>query len=429
MRSQPTIECEAPLSSQYEMGHRAPATRSLNKVTLRRAWLTIHRWLGLTVGLLFVFLGLTGSLLVFDHAIDEWLNPELLLTEGAGAKHPLRELVARAEAAYRGEPSHPVAVSAPRVWRGVWTVWFQSGSEEVPAFTGVYVDPSTARVTGQRVWGEDLMSIIYKLHYTLLAGKTGETIVGLTGLVLLISVCSGVYLWWPLWKSGWAAAIAVRRGRRFNYDLHKTMGILSAPVLVVITFTGVYLVFPEWIKPAVTVFSDETAPIVGLKSASQRGQPITLEQAIEIALGQFPDATFCHFHPPQGDDGAYEVAVRQPREVQQSFGATQVWIDQYTGSILAVRDTKDLTSADAFFAWQFPLHNGEAFGLLGRWIVFFAGLTPAGLYITGFIVWWRKRQSRRRQQRAKSIRLEPRQSVAEVAVPSDTVDSVLEEVV
>ena len=429
MRNQPTIDCEDPLVPlrQRPKRRRTAYDASLSKAQLRRWWLMVHRWLGLAVGLLFVFLGLTGSLLVFDHAIDEWLNPELLMTQGEGARRPLRELVARAEAAYAGEGSHhPVAVSAPRVPRGVWTVWFQSGSVEAPGFTGVYVDPITARVTGQRLWGEDLMSTIYRLHYTLLAGKTGEMIVGFTGLVLLISVCSGVYLWWPLWKSGWRAAFAIRRGRRFNYDLHKTVGIVAAPLLAVIAFSGVYLVFPEWVKPAVTMFSAETPPLLGLTSATRTGQAIAPEQAIEIALAQFPDARFCHFHPPQGDEGAYEVAVRQPHEAQQSFGATQVWIDQYTGSILAVRDTKDHTGADAFFAWQFPLHNGEAFGLAGRWIVFVAGLTPAVLYVTGFIVWWRKRKSRRRQQRNKTTDV-VRHDVSPLA--SDFPDSQLQEVV
>ncbi|MEX2138235.1 MAG: PepSY-associated TM helix domain-containing protein [Pirellulales bacterium] len=430
MHDELTIDIEpAPSPLPLSPKRDGAAARWLNKAQLRRSWLAVHRWLGLTVGLLFVFLGLTGSLLVFDHAIDEWLNPELLLTKGTGSRRPLVEVIDQARRAYSGSSRHPTAVSAPRVPNGVWKVWFQSGSEEAPTVTGVYVDPTTAQVRGQRVWGEDLMSIIYKLHYTLLAGKSGETIVGLTGLVLLVSVCSGVYLWWPLWTCGWAAAFAIRRGRRFNYDLHKTLGIVAAPLLAVIAFTGVYLVFPEWVKPAVTMLSADTPPLLNLKSATQTGQPITPEQAIDIAMAQFPDARFCHFHPPQGDDGAYEVAVRQPHEVQQSFGATQVWIDQYTGSILAIRDTNDYTGADAFFAWQFPLHNGEAFGLVGRWIVFFAGLTPAVLYITGFIVWWRKRRSRRRQRRGNATGLTRRELLRRNLVPSHSPDSRLQEVV
>jgi uncharacterized iron-regulated membrane protein len=380
----------------------APVTGDSGTATkprFRKLWLKVHRWLGLTAGLLFVLLGLTGSLLVFDHAIDEWLNPELLLTEGAGQRCSLREVVARAEDAYPGNPSRAAAISSPRVRNGVWTAWFQSGTEEAPKWTAVYVDPYSGEITGQRVWGEDLVSLIYKLHYTLLGGNLGKKIVGIAGLVLMVSICSGVYLWWPLWKSGWRAGFAIRRGKRLNYDLHKTVGIFSTVVLLVIAFTGVYMIFPEWIKPVVTVFSPETNPPEELKStASQTAQSITPDQAVAIANSRFPAASFCHFHPPEGTDGVYEVALRQPGEVQRSFGRTQVWIDQRTGTILAVRNPDDSTAADTFFAWQFPLHNGEAFGLVGRWVVFLSGLTPAVLYATGLFLWWRRGGSRRRQQ-------------------------------
>ncbi|MGH7201474.1 MAG: PepSY domain-containing protein, partial [Planctomycetaceae bacterium] len=65
---------------------------------------------------------------------------------------------------------------------------------------------------------------------------------------------------------------------------------------------------------------------------------------------------------------------------------------------------------------QFPLHNGEAFGLAGRWIVFFSGLTPAVLYVTGVTIWWRRRRSRRRQrQTARSDR--PRQRTPSAGAP------------
>lgn len=395
------------------------------KARLRKTWLTVHRWVGLTVGLLFVLLGLTGSLLVFDHAIDEWLNPDLLLTAGSGTPRPLADAIAAAEKAYEGQPKQAIALSSPRVKNGVYTVWFQGGTKESPTFSLVYVDPYTGRVTGQRVWGNDLMSWIYKLHYTLHGGDWGETVVGLSGVVLMLSICSGVYLWWPLWKSGWRAAFAIRRGSRFHFDLHKTVGIVSALVLLLIAFSGVYMVFPEWVKPVVTIFSQETLPPTDLRSQGSAKEPILPpEQAIAIAQELFPAATFCHFHPPHEPDNVYEVTFRQPGEVQRSFGRTQVWVDARTGDVLSVRTPNEFTTADTFIAWQFPLHNGEAFGLVGRWIVFCAGFTPAILYVTGLLVWWRKRRSHRRQlelrdradENAAAMRPQPRPEMVREAV-------------
>lgn len=367
---------------------------------LRKLWLVVHRWLGLTAGLLMVLLGLTGSLLVFDHAIDERINPSLLLTDGTGTRTSLSDVTENAEAAFAEAhpqlPATAAAVSSPRVANGVWTAWFQTGTVEEPLWTMVFVDPYSGVVTGQRVWGENLMGIVYRLHYTLLGGDAGAVVVGIGGILLMVSVVSGVWLWWPLWMNSWRAAFVVRRGRRFLYDLHKVVGLTSSALLIVVSFTGVYMTFPEWIKPAVLLFSEETKHIEGLTSApGEVERLITAEDAIAIAQRLFPSAKFDHFHPPQTQDGVYEIGLRQPGEVQTSFGATQVYVDCFTGSVLAIRDPKTLTAADHFFAWQFPLHNGEAFGLPGRLAVFASGFTPALLYVTGVLLWWRRRSSKR----------------------------------
>ncbi|MHB8902346.1 MAG: PepSY-associated TM helix domain-containing protein [Thermoguttaceae bacterium] len=361
----------------------------------------MHRWLGLSAGLLFALLGLTGSLLVFDHAIDEWLHPGLLLCENVGVPHSPSEIVLAAERAYLQHPAPTHSVVAPRVPGGVWSVWFRSSTEGGPRWTQVCVDPYTARVTGQRRWGDDLMSWIYGLHFALHGGKIGKTIVGIAGLLSVISVGTGVLLWWPLWKTGWRAAFAIRRGYRFSYDLHKTSGIIASPVFVVVALTGVYMVFPEYVKPLVTSISRETLPPAQLASVPDgESHPLKPEEAIGIAEAFIPEtASFCHFHPPHGADGVYEVVFRQPGEAQRSFGRTQIWIDAYSGDVLAERYPRDFTAADRFIAWQFPLHNGEALGLVGRWAVFLAGFAPAILYGTGVVIWWRKRRSRYRQQR------------------------------
>lgn len=362
------------------------------RTSARRVWLMVHRWLGLTFGLPLVLIGLTGSVLVFDHAIDEWLNPNLLLASGESSSRPLQEIIHAAEES-RGESA--LSVTKPRVANGVWTVWFATGTPDAPTFTAVHVDPPTGRVTGSRVWGEDLLSWIYRLHFRLLAGTPGAIFVGICGLVMMVSVISGLWLWWPLWRHSWRAAFAIRAGSRFNYDLHKSIGIAGALFLPALAFTGVYMEFPELIKPVVTAFSAETtAPRDLASNSGNKTSSITADEAIAIAQKHFPKAKFDHLHPPEGPNGTYEVAFRQAHEVQKTFGRSQVFLDQYSGDVLAVRNPDDFTAADAFLAWQFPLHSGEAFGLAGRWIVFCTGLVPGVLYVTGCLLWWRRRRRR-----------------------------------
>lgn len=364
---------------------------------LRRLWVITHRWLGLTVGLLFVIIGLTGSLLVFHHTIDEWLNPQILLTEESDSTRSVDEVLEAAELSATDPGLQLYFAEPPRTSLGVWTVWFRNTTDKEAGFTQIYVDPYSAQVTGQRVWGEYLMTWLYSLHYKLLSGRPGEIIVGLCGLILMVSVASGIYLWWPLWRHSWRVAFAIRSGRRFQYDLHKSTGIIAAVLLLVISFTGVYMIFPAWIRPYVlAVLKEETPRSENKKSTPViTGKRIEVSQATAIAQSHFPDAEFKRVKLPSKPQDSFEVRLRQKGEVRKSSGNSRVWIDQFNGEVLAVRDWNQRSAADAFFAWQFPLHNGEAFGLAGRWIVFVSGLLPAVLYMTGFLVWWRRRRSLR----------------------------------
>lgn len=51
-----------------------------------------------------------------------------------------------------------------------------------------------------------------------------------------------------------------------------------------------------------------------------------------------------------------------------------------------------------FLAWLFPLHNGEAFGLTGRWLLCVSGFIPTVLFATAIRMWWLKRLAHRRQK-------------------------------
>jgi uncharacterized iron-regulated membrane protein len=221
-------------------------------------------------------------------------------------------------------------------------------------------------------------------------------IVGAVGITFIASVVSGVCLWWPLWLHSVRAAFTIRRGRLFTFDLHKTIGIASGAVLAIVAFTGVYMEFPDWFRNVAGILlpiSDNPAETKStMRTASNA---ISADQAISIAESLFPHARWDHMHPPVGVDGVFEVALRQLDEVQRSYGRTQVYIDRYSGEVTAVVNPAQGTVADAFFAAQFPFHNGEAFGLLGRLAVLLSGLSPAVLYVTGLVLWWRKRKSKK----------------------------------
>lgn len=78
--------------------------RLINLKARRKRWLSIHLWLGLTLGFLLAIYGLTGSILVFHEEIDEWLNPELLTVLSPNGNQPYKLLTEIIEAGQQAMP-------------------------------------------------------------------------------------------------------------------------------------------------------------------------------------------------------------------------------------------------------------------------------------------------------------------------------------
>ena len=356
---------------------------------MRRFLIQLHRYVGLVLGLPLALIGLTGSLLVFDHALDEFLTPETVTRIESRSSASLAAVLASASAAAPGEET-PVRLHLPR----------QPGSSHVVRFPApegasgpleVSVAPEDAKVLAVRTWGEYPMSWLYRLHYTLLAGTTGKYLVGVCGIGLLVICLSGIYLWWPRRRGGWVRALSVKRDRgtfRFAGDLHNLVGVLLLPVLLLVAFSGVNLVFPHVTKTlagSVTTFDQRPKPQSGSGKI-----PLSIDEAVDIGRQLYPAAVLKRVFLPQGEAGAFELALKKPGEPWSSHAVTTVWVDQYSGKILAIWDADHIAFGSKLLAWQFPLHNGDALGLAGRWLILLTGTAPALLFGTGLLMWRQK---------------------------------------
>lgn len=384
---------------------------------VRKVWLNVHRWLGLTVGLLFAFSGLTGSFVVFNLALDESLNSSLKLTSNHGTQMPVADIVAAAE---RQSPAsgRVVNVFYPRVANGTFTLYFRDPDNSNKAeTTEVFVDPVTTKILGQRSKDSGVMAWIYRLHSTLLAGESGKLLLGGLAVVALISVTSGLILWWPLIRKGLWIGFGIRQ-RTLLFDLHKSLGASFSVVLLLVAATGIYFTLPGLIKPLVTMISSETKLPTKVKSTipKPRVSAIRPDAAAQSALAEMPGCRVMSIELPLKPADAYRVFVRQPGEVGQLRGVGRVWVDQYSGKVLATRDWRKFTFADTVFRIQLALHSGDAFGLVGRWLFCLAGLVPTFLYITGFLLW-----RRRGKQRQTTIQTTASQLTNTVPVPAELI--------
>jgi uncharacterized iron-regulated membrane protein len=219
-------------------------------------------------------------------------------------------------------------------------------------------------------------------------------------VLVLVSLGTGIFLWWPPghWRR---SAFAPARGAdpaRVEFDVHRLTGLYTLPVVAVISVTGSMLIFAGPSARLIGLFSTVEDLHPHVRSAPLPGaQPVAIDDAARIAQAEFPDAQLKRIRTPATADAAWHVVLRRPQETfNQSHTYTQVWIDQYSGAVLRRIDPAVFNAGTALMSWRLPFHSGEAFGTPGKLAVSAIGLVLVALYATGLLQWWRRRRIRRR---------------------------------
>jgi len=356
---------------------------------LRRFLRRVHRWLSLSLGLLFLLLSLSGGVLVFAHPLDRWLNPHLFQRTG-DRDIGFNAAYAAVQSAY---PNQRVTMLWSPHRHGVYEAVLQGK----PA-TVVYIDPASGDLLGSRRTADSLVGWLTELHVTLFAGSVGEWIVGSLGMLLFIVLVTGAILWWPTWRrialgfrvrvrKGWFAAL---------YDLHKLTGILTLPLVAMIALSGFFLTF-HTVAMVVVHALTLSQPLEYPRGEALRCSPtssgkLSPEQWQQIAEQAVPGGVAMYLAFPAQDDLAAQVRLQTPNSPHPS-GFARVWLDPYTGRVLHKHDPSEFTTGNHLYAkWMFPLHIGSYGGFPTRLIHAGISLAPAFLTITGVWMWWYRHQ-------------------------------------
>ena len=395
---------------QFSAGLDPSRPRRARLEARRRLWLDVHLWLGLLVGGFLAIIGLSGSALVFFMELDEALNPSLLLADPAprdGPRIPVERVVDATTGHVEGW--RLAGVLAPRNDGANWDVWFDRPGVDPDAGNAireVLVDPSSGRVHGTRDrdpgrWlPPSLVSFLFVLHDSLLVPWHGERIVGFLAVVLLVSVGSGIIVWWPLGGS-WLTALRPRRrlrGQRLNLELHRLSGAWTAVVLATVLASGISMNLHDefvWLVRLASPGAEAPRPVT---SGPARGrEALGLDAAFVRAWAAYPSGRLHSVVAPDGPDGVFTVTLHDVPGTSRFWAERVITVDAHSGEIIDVRDaTNRRTGGDAVLEWQWPLHSGQAFGWPGRLAVFLAGLACPLLFVTGVVRWGQKRRGRTR---------------------------------
>jgi uncharacterized iron-regulated membrane protein len=239
--------------------------------------------------------------------------------------------------------------------------------------------------------------------------------VGFVGLLLLFVAITGALTAWPRHgtRAAWKRTLTVKHdagAHRRWYDLHRAGGMWLLLFLLLMSVTGAYLCFPKQGRALVAMLlPTSSATLREVEATAQpRGQEVAGKQRsaeispasadpdalVRQAQSLWPDTQWTRVQIPADATKGYDVRLLQSDELRADTGDTRVRMSA-TGEVVDVRDPLRASAGDTLLSWLFPLHSGEALGIIGRvaWTVF--GLAPVLLFATGLWLWLRRRRATR----------------------------------
>jgi uncharacterized iron-regulated membrane protein len=370
----------------------------------------IHLWVGLITGIIVFLISITGCIYVFRDELFTLAHKDVLFNnvvekqptlpidslwnmaqQHVGAQYPLEDGTAYLE------PNRNWEFIAGKYHDSVYTYFQWIEYDYV-----VYINPYTGKVAGIINHKYEFFQIIKMLHWSLLLHTDyGQPIVGVAVLLFVVSLISGIVIWWPSklkqfkehlkvkWKAQW---------RRINYDIHRATAVYVLPIALIIAITGlvwafktvqaiVYVAASQSITPP-----DRTEPksvydttTVWLTNAQ------LLNHIVTDSWKQFPDAYSVHFHPADYADTTHSVSTYIRANGMVYYDAALNYYDQYSGKLVKSMTFDKLNRGEKMLYMNYDIHVGAILGIPGKILAFIVSLICASLPITGFMIYWGKR--------------------------------------
>ena len=221
---------------------------------MKKIFRKIHLWLSVPFGLIITLVCFSGAMLVFENEANEWFRRDLYYVETVkGSPLPMDKLLEKVATTLPDS----VAVTGVSISSDPGRAYQVSLSK--PRRASLYVDQYTGEVKGKSERSGFFM-FMFRMHRWLLDSMNpgnegifwGKMIVGVSTLLLVFVLISGIVIWWPRTRKALKNSLkitATKGWRRFWYDLHVAGGMYALIFLLAMALTGLTWSFP-WYRTA-----------------------------------------------------------------------------------------------------------------------------------------------------------------------------------
>ena len=384
----------------------------------------IHLWLSVPFGIIITLICFSGAMLIFEPEITRSVKSDVYYVSSSdGDPLPMGELMETVKA------SLPDSVSIT----GVTVFSDKDRTYQVnlskPRRASMFIDQYSGQITGkyERI---GFFSTMFKLHRWLLDGanphgdgvKVGKLLVGISTLIFVIALITGVVIWWPRARKNFrrSMTISFKDGWRGLWkSLHVAGGMYALVFVLAMSLTGLTWSF-NWYRTAFYA-------VCGVEHTPRNFAASTNEKSSERVNGS--EGRGNHRGGRQGEHGegrrehgegrgegrrhhsefgrwqqVYdELKAQNPDAPQITIGAETASVtlgvtgngraaDKYefnrrSGEITSVTKYADSVPADKLRGWIYSIHTGSLGGMITRVLWLIGALLGASLPLTGYYIW------------------------------------------
>ena len=357
------------------------------------AWL--HTWAGVILGSLMFVIFFFGTLSVFKHEIDQWMLPQTRM-----------EL-----------PEEPVSIDAiydkieEEFGRDTRNVIIGLPSSSFPAIDltiapakgptqRLFMDPQTLEfVTPQD--SAAARNFLYPMHYRLTPMPYGRWVSAAIAMIMLAMFVSGIVIHRKIFVD----FFTFRPGKklpRSSLDLHNLTSVVAMPFHILITVTGVLILFSLYFEPSLkSAYPDAERPrhelrnvLEGIDFPRRLNAPnperiVSIDELLPRASPFWNGAKVASVRITHAGDQGGDIWLYKSFADQVSSLNPPVIFSAVTGDL---KSHPIPSAAYDVQNWLAGTHQIFFKHWVLRWLYFFAGFAGCIMIATGFIYWMETRR-------------------------------------
>ena len=393
---------------------------------MKKIFRKIHLWLSVPFGLIITLVCFSGAMLVFENEVNEWFRRDLYYVETVKESPlPMDKLLEKVATTLPDS----VAVTGVSISSDPGRAYQVSLSKLRRA--SLYVDQYTGEVKGKSERSGFFM-FMFRMHRWLLDSMNpgnegifwGKMIVGVSTLLLVFVLISGIVIWWPRTRKALKNSLkitATKGWRRFWYDLHVAGGMYALIFLLAMALTGLTWSFPWYRTAFYKVFGVEVqqraaqgheqksdAQKRNTKLAAHREKKREGNEVRKGERSRRPENNHSDMYSVTSPfvywQEIYDKLRRQNPEYKQisiSSGTASVSFNRFGNQRASDRysfntDNGEFTETSLYQhqdksgkirGWIYSVHVGNWGGMFTRILTFIAALLGSALPLTGYYLW------------------------------------------